>query len=105
MDIDAKTYNIDPNKIEKRITPKTKAILAQNTFGLLTTDLDEIFKLAKKYNLHVVEYCARGFGGFYKGKPNGTIADVKLRNKTKLLEHRKKMIQFVKKQRIGENKS
>ena len=74
VDIDPKTYNINPNKTEEKITPKTKAILAQNTFGL-SADLDVIFEIAKKYNLFVIEDCAHGFGGFYKGKPNGTIAD------------------------------
>ena len=74
VDIDPKTYNVNPNKIEEKITPKTKAILAQNTFGL-SADLDVICEVAKKYNLFVIEDCAHGFGGFYKGKPNGTIAD------------------------------
>lgn len=53
---------------------KAKAILAQNTFGL-SSDLDAIFEIAKKYNLFVIEDCAHGFGGLYKGKSNGTIAD------------------------------
>jgi len=74
VDIDPKTYNMDPNKIEEKITPKTKAILAQNTFGL-PADLDAIFKIAERYGIFVIEDCAHGFGGFYKGKPNGTIAD------------------------------
>jgi len=74
VDIDPKTYNVNPNKIEEKITPKTKAILAQNTFGL-SADLDAICEIAKKYNLYVIEDCAHGFGGFYKGKLNGTIAD------------------------------
>ena len=74
VDIDPKTYNIDPERIEEKITPKTRAILAQNTFGL-SANLDVIFEIAKKYNLFVIEDCAHGFGGFYKGKPNGTIAD------------------------------
>ncbi|OCC14655.1 Glutamate--UDP-2-acetamido-2-deoxy-D-ribohex-3-uluronic acid aminotransferase (PLP cofactor) [Dissulfuribacter thermophilus] len=74
VDIDPKTYNLDPNKIEEKITPKTKAILAQNTFGL-SADLEHILEIAKKYDLFVIEDCAHGFGGFYKGKPNGTIAD------------------------------
>ncbi len=74
VDIDPKTYNVNPNKIEEKITPKTKAILAQNTFGL-SSNLDAIFEIAKKHSLFVIEDCAHGFGGFYKGKPNGTIAD------------------------------
>lgn len=72
VDIDPKTYNIDPKKIERKITSKTKAILAQNTFGL-SADLEAIFELAREHNLFVIEDCAHGFGGFYKGKP-GTIA-------------------------------
>ena len=74
VDIDPKTYNVNPNKIEEKITHKTKIILAQNTFGL-SADLDAIYEIAEKYNLFVIEDCAHGFGGFYKGKPNGTIAD------------------------------
>ena len=75
VDVDPMTYNLNPLKIEKKITAKTKAILAQNTFGL-APDLDKIFKIANKHDLKVIEDCAHGFGGFYKGKPNGTIADV-----------------------------
>ena len=75
VDVDPMTYNLNPLKIEKKITAKTKAILAQNTFGL-APDLDKIFKIANKHDLKVIEDCAHGFGGLYKGKPNGTIADV-----------------------------
>lgn len=74
VDIDPRTFNIDPNKIEGKITSKTKVIIAQNTFGL-SPDLDAIFEIAQKYNLFVIEDCAHGFGGTYKGKKNGTIAD------------------------------
>ena len=78
VDVDPKTYNIDVKTLERlnvKTLKKAKAILAQNTFGL-SSDLDAIFEIAKKYNLFVIEDCAHGFGGFYKGKPNGTIADV-----------------------------
>lgn len=75
VDIDPKTYTIDANKIESKITSKTKAILAQNTFGL-SCDLDKIIEIAKRYNIFVIEDCAHGFGGFYKSKPNGTVSDV-----------------------------
>lgn len=74
VDIDPLTYNIDASKIEKKITQKTRAILAQNTFGL-APDLDRILEVAHKYNILVIEDCAHGFGGFYQKKPNGTIAD------------------------------
>lgn len=75
VDIDPKTYNMDINKIEEKITKRTKVILAQNTFGL-APDLDKIFEIANKYRLIVIEDCAHGFGGKYKGKLNGTVADV-----------------------------
>ncbi|MBP8692170.1 MAG: DegT/DnrJ/EryC1/StrS family aminotransferase [Sedimentibacter sp.] len=77
VDIDPKTYNIDVKTLERvnvGTLRKAKAILAQNTFGL-SSDLDAIFEIAKKYNLFVIEDCAHGFGGFYKERPNGTIAD------------------------------
>ena len=74
IDIDPKTFNIDVDKIEGKITDKTKVILSQNTYGL-SSDLDRIKDIAKKYNLWVIEDCAHGFGGTYKGQKNGTIAD------------------------------
>jgi len=74
VDIDSETYTLDVNKIEEKINPKVKAIIAQNTFGL-SSDLDAILKLKKKYNLFIIEDCAHGFGGHYKGRINGTIAD------------------------------
>ena len=74
VDIDSKTFNIDVSKIGEKITSKTRVILAQNTFGL-SSDIDAIREIAKKYNLWVIEDCAHGFGGTYKGKKNGTVAD------------------------------
>ena len=74
IDVDPRTYNIDPAGIEEKISKRTKVILAQNTFGL-SSDLDEICSVARKHGLHVVEDCAHGFGGKYKDRPNGTIAD------------------------------
>lgn len=74
VDVDEKMFNIDAACIEAKVTTRTKAILAQNTFGL-SADLDEIISLARKHHLWVIEDCAHGFGGTYKGKPNGTLAD------------------------------
>lgn len=78
VDIDAKTYNMDAAKCEAKLAwvkpENVKAILAQNTFGL-SSDLDAVFSVARKYNLHVIEDCAHGYGGSYKGRPNGTVAD------------------------------
>jgi len=74
VDIDPGTFNIDVTKIEKEVTEKTAAIIAQNTFGL-SSDLDPILEIANKYKIKVIEDCAHGFGGTYKGQQNGTVAD------------------------------
>ncbi len=72
-DIEASTYNLSAATVEPHINQHTRLIIAQNTFGL-SADLDPIMKLAKKHNLMVVEDCAHGLGGYYQGKPNGTVA-------------------------------
>lgn len=74
VDIDPRTYNVDPKRVERKITRRTKAILAQNTFGL-SSDLDPLLEIARRYNLHVIEDCAHGLGGEYKGRRNGTVAE------------------------------
>jgi perosamine synthetase len=74
VDIDPDTYNMDIQKLEQKITSRTKIIIAQNTFGL-APDLDSIMQLAARYNIRVIEDCTHGFGGRYKGRLNGTIAD------------------------------
>lgn len=73
VDISLNDYNIDVTKIEQAITPRTKIIIAQNTFGL-APNFDAILTIAQKYNLIVLEDCTHGFGGTYNGKKNGTIA-------------------------------
>jgi dTDP-4-amino-4,6-dideoxygalactose transaminase len=74
VDISPATYNMDVNLIEKKITSRTKVIICQNTFGL-SSDLESIILLAKKYDLFTIEDCTHGFGGFYNGKPNGSYCD------------------------------
>jgi len=73
-DIDRDTLNIDPSQIEKRITPKTKAIIPVHLFGQPVA-LDEIMHIAKRYNLRVIEDCAQAFGAEYKGVKVGSIGD------------------------------
>ena len=73
VDIDPKTYNIDIDQIAFKITNKTVAIIAQNTFGL-SSDFDLINAICEKHGLHVVEDCTHGFGGTYKKQPNGKLA-------------------------------
>jgi perosamine synthetase len=72
-DIEAATYNLSAATVEPLISPRTKVIVAQNTFGL-SADLDPIMALAKRHNLEVIEDCAHGLGGSYRGRPNGTVA-------------------------------
>ncbi|ODS51043.1 MAG: aminotransferase DegT, partial [Bdellovibrio sp. SCN 50-8] len=67
VDIDPKTYNIDPAKIEAAITSKTKAIMPVSLYGQMA-DMDAINAIAKKHNLHVVEDAAQSFGATYKNQ-------------------------------------
>ena len=64
--------NIDVDKIEELITPKTKAIVPVHYAGI-ACDMDKIMSLAEKYNLYVVEDAAHALDSFYKGKPLGSI--------------------------------
>jgi len=84
---DINTYNIDPQKIEEKITNKTKAIIVVHLYGQVA-DMDPILKIAKKYNLKVIEDAAQAHGAIYspcgineidiqqgKGKKAGALAD------------------------------
>jgi len=75
VDIDRRTFNIDANLIEEKITSKTKAIFPVHYAGV-ACDMDKILDISKKYNLKVVEDAAQGVLSFYKGKPLGTIGDI-----------------------------
>lgn len=75
VDIDRKTLNIDPLKIEAAITDKTKAIMPVHLMGK-PADMDTINHIAKKYNLFVIEDAAEAHGAIYKGKPIGTLGDM-----------------------------
>jgi UDP-2-acetamido-2-deoxy-ribo-hexuluronate aminotransferase len=75
VDIDEKTYNIDANKIEEKITPKTKGIIAVSLYGQ-PADMDEINKIAKKHNLKVIIDGAQSFGAIYKEKSEVNYCDI-----------------------------
>lgn len=75
VDIDPRTYNIDPQKIEAAITKKTRAIIPVDQIGL-PCDLDEIYKIAKRHKLHVVEDAACALGSIYKEKKIGSFGEL-----------------------------
>lgn len=75
VDVDKKTYNIDPAEIEKKITSKTRAIIPVHLCGL-PCDMDAIMKIARKYKLAVIEDACEAAGAVYKGKPVGSFGDV-----------------------------
>jgi len=72
VDINPKTYNINPDLIEEKITDKTKAILAVDVFGQ-PADWDKLTEIAKKYNLFLIEDSAEAIGSEYKGGPAGSF--------------------------------
>jgi len=74
-DVDTRTFNIDPDKIEALITSKTKAIIPVHLFGL-AAEMDKILEIARKHNLGVVEDAACGFGAYYNGIHVGHIGDM-----------------------------
>lgn len=73
-DIDSTTGNIDPKSIERLITPKTKAIIGVHWAGQ-PFDIDAINKIAKKYNIKVIEDAAHAIGAKYNGIPIGSHSD------------------------------
>jgi dTDP-4-amino-4,6-dideoxygalactose transaminase len=75
VDVDENTFNIDPEKIEAAITPRTKAILPVHLYGR-PVEMDEVMNLAQAHGLMVVEDCAQSFGARYKGRHSGTIGNV-----------------------------
>lgn len=75
VDIDRKTLNIDPERIEKAITKRTKAIMPVHLMGK-PADMDRINAIAKRYNLYVIEDAAEAHGAVYKGKMAGSIGDM-----------------------------
>lgn len=75
VDIEMGSYNMDPNKIERAITRRTKVIMPIHIVGR-PCDMDKISRLAKKNNLYVVEDAAHAVEAFWKNKKIGTISDM-----------------------------
>lgn len=74
VDIDPHTFNLDPGKIEARLTEKTRAILVQHTYGI-PAEMDRILEIARKHNLRVFEDSCHALGSRYCGQEVGTFGD------------------------------
>jgi dTDP-4-amino-4,6-dideoxygalactose transaminase len=72
VDIDERTYTMDPNRLEAAITPKTKAIIPVHLFGQCA-DMDPILAIAAKHGIPVVEDACQAHGALYKGRKAGTM--------------------------------
>ena len=75
VDIDEKTYNIDPLKIEEKITNKTKAIMPVSLYGQ-PADMDALQTIANNHNLKIIVDGAQSFGSTYKGKSDSNLGDI-----------------------------
>lgn len=69
------TWQMDPKDVEKKITTKTKAIMAVHLYGQ-PCEMDELVKIAKQNNIFLIEDCAEAIGSKYKGKHVGTFGDI-----------------------------
>ena len=72
VDIDPRTFDLDPRRIEERITPRTKAIIAVHIGGM-PADLDEILAIAERHGLAVIEDACQAHGATYRGRQVGSI--------------------------------
>jgi len=74
-DIDPETFNIDPEDVARKITPRTKAIMPISLYGL-SCDLDPLMELGRRHGIAVINDAAEAFGALYKGRPIAEIADI-----------------------------
>lgn len=75
VDVDPVTFNIDPERIEERITDRTKAIVAVHLHGL-PADMDPILEIARRHGLKVIEDAAQAPGAYYRDRAIGSIGDM-----------------------------
>ncbi len=75
IDCEPETWNIDPDLIEARITPRTKAIIVVHLYGG-PVDMDAVNSIARRHNLFVIEDAAEAHGAMYKGRMVGSMGDI-----------------------------
>ncbi len=75
VDSELDTWNIDIDKIEDKITPRTKAIMVVHTYGH-PVDMDKVKRIADKHNLYIIEDAAEAHGAEYKGRKTGSLSDI-----------------------------
>jgi UDP-2-acetamido-2-deoxy-ribo-hexuluronate aminotransferase len=75
VDINPNTYNLDPQKVKAAITTKTKAIIIVHIFGQ-SAEMDELLKIAKTFNIKVIEDACQAIGTEYKGRRVGGLGDI-----------------------------
>src|SRR5262249_11905284 len=68
------TYNIDPSELDRRVTPRTRAVIAVHLYGF-AADMDPIAAFAKSHKLPLIEDCAQAIGATYKGRHVGCFGD------------------------------
>jgi perosamine synthetase len=73
-DIDAETWNIDPDRIEAAVTERTAGIIAVDVFGQIA-DFERIAAIARRHNLRVIEDSCEALGSHYRGRPAGTLGE------------------------------
>ena len=75
VDIDPKTYNMNPDLLERAISPKTRAIIPVNLYGQCA-DMEAISKIAERHGIPVIEDAAQSLGGSYRGRPSGGLSAI-----------------------------
>ncbi len=75
VDIDPRTYNLNPDLVERAITPRTRAIIPVHLYGQ-PAEMDPVLEIARRHNLRVIEDAAQAHGAEYRGRRAGTMGDI-----------------------------